>query len=191
MFSQSWDSPSPDLQVTPSPPSPVCKDRNPVLGLRLANIFTSRGMEMENLERLHQKMEDLTGFNQSTWGVFAIQKQLFEENDVIFNDVGFFWTELHAMVGLSEKKTPGFDDVLPKTIRRLRLRRQKCRLSETRGTTKQIWLLSLKVMICPSLSIFWDGKKVRPPGENLSMRWRFPSWSCKKIAQYMHYWAVS
>jgi hypothetical protein len=33
-------------------------------------------MEMENLERLHQKMEDLTGFEQSTWGVFAIQKQL-------------------------------------------------------------------------------------------------------------------
>jgi hypothetical protein len=59
--------------------------------------------------------------------VFAIQKQLFEQNDVIFNDVGISWTELHAMVGLSEKRALPQASLMfpPKTIRPLRLRRQK------------------------------------------------------------------
>ena len=160
MFSQSWDSPSPDLQVTPSPPSPSKKNRSPMLGLRWANIFDSHGMEMEKW-KIYRKTSPENGRFNRIWAVNM--RSVCHPKTTIWGkrcDVQRGWYFLDGttccLVGLSEKKTPGFGDVLPKPSGWGWGWGDKSHdFSETRGTTKQIWLLSLKVMICPSSGFVW------------------------------------
>jgi len=165
MFSQSWDSPSPDLQVTPSPPSPSKKNRSPMLGLRWANIFDSHGMEMEKW-KIYRKTSPENGRFNRIWAVNmrsvchpkTIKNNYLRKTMWCSTRLVFFGRNYMLPGWAFRKEDPRLRWCSAKTIRlRLRLRRQKPRFF---GNTWHYETNLVAVAESDDLSIFWVCLKI-------------------------------